>query len=216
MSKIFLKYLYIKTLLNQKVFRDGSFPYKNYHKLTEYVEKYSIQNALECGTAVGLTAASILLGNDNVKLDTIERHRRSIDRARENIKDLEVFLNIFKQKKVNISERVNFVEGLFFDMLEMKTSLIPFYDMIFLDGYVSRYNEVVLLSNHLKAGGIFVVSNIRPEIFKSKMVENFLLNSWDKHDIKMKRSHNLPPKIGEDNNFEFLERVGDTIFVRKL
>ena len=68
------------------------------------------------------------------------------------------------------------------------------YDLIFLDCYISRYNEVVFLSNYLKAGGIFVVSNIREEIAKSLLAKNFLLDT---------------------NNFELLEIADDTIFCKK-
>lgn len=217
MSKIFLKYLYLKTLLNQKIFRDGSFPYKNYNKLTEYVEKYNIQNALECGTAIGLTSAAILLGNEKIKIDTIERHARNINRARANIKRLDI-LN--KNKKEIISEsflnRVNFIEGLYFDVLETPEYKYKKYDLIFLDCYISRYNEVVFLSNYLKSGGIFIVSNIREDMIKSKLAKSFLTGIWSEPDLKMKKSHNLPYKIGEDNKFEILEIVDDTIFARKI
>lgn len=184
-SKLKLKYLYWKTRLHQKIFRDGTFPFKYYDKLSHYVEKYKIEQALECGTAIGLTAIAIAIGNKKVKLDTVEKHKRNLDKSKQNIQ------KFFP----NIMSRINFVEGRYFDVLETGELKDKKYDFIFLDAYISRYNEVKFLSERLEKGGIFVVSNLRDHVPKSVEAKNFLM---------------------DQNHFEFLEIVEDTIFVRKL
>jgi predicted O-methyltransferase YrrM len=176
--------LYNKTLEHQKEYHDGTFPFKNYLKLSEYVEKYKVTSALELGTAIGLTAAAIVLGNDYVNLDTMEKHERNIDKARGNV----------KASGDQVISRINFIEGRYFDLLESDEYKLKRYDLIFLDAYVSRYNEVKFLTDYLNPNGIFIISNLRKEIPKSLTAYNF---------------------ICDDSVFEVLEEVDDTIFVRK-
>ncbi|MDQ5957048.1 MAG: hypothetical protein QG614_19 [Patescibacteria group bacterium] len=180
-----LKYLYYKTRVHQKIFRDGTFPFKFYDKLTEYTKDYNSKKALECGTAIGLTAAAIVLGNKDIQLDTLEKHERNINKSKSNIKKL------FPK----LQSRINFVQGRYFSILETGILKDKKYDFIFLDAYISRYNEVKFLSERLEAGGILAVSNLREHVPKSLEAKNFLLN-------------------GEC--FEFLELVDDTIFVKKI
>jgi predicted O-methyltransferase YrrM len=194
-NNFYLKYLYFKTRLHQKIYHDGTFPFKYYSKLTAYVKKYNIENALECGTAIGLTSMSILMGNNKVKLTTIEKHQRNINKAKSNFVPKYYFTN----KKVKIFDfedkykRCNFICDRYLDFLE-KQENIKKYDLIFLDAYVSRINEVKFLSNYIQSGGIFIISNIRENIPKSLQARDFI---YDK------------------NHFEILERIEDTIFAIK-
>lgn len=203
--KIYLKYLYYKTIIHQKIYKDGTFPFKYYDKLTTYVNKYNVSNALECGTAIGLTAISIAIGNDNVKLDTIEKHQRNIEKAKNNFNIQKGVLSkfIFNNKIINNKlrsalYRVNFICDRYLNVLESSTHLsdetiIKKYNLIFLDAYVSRINEVKFLTNYLSDNGILIVSNIRENIPKSLEAKNFLLSE----------------------QFELLEICDDTIFVKK-
>ncbi len=180
----YLDNLYEKTLAHQREYHDGTFPFKGYYKLSEYVEKHKVSSALELGTAIGLTAAAIALGNDYVTLDTIEKHERNIEKAKDNVKVL----------GDGIVSRVNFIEGRYFDVLESEEYKYKKYDLIFLDAYVTRYNEVKFLTDYLSPGGIFIISNLRREIPKSLEAYNY---------------------INDDSIFEVLEIVDDTIFARK-
>lgn len=225
--KITLRYIYLKSLLNQKIFRDGSFPYEDYSKLTDYIRKYNVKNALECGTAVGLSAISIMSGNEEVRLTTIEKHKRNIEKARKNIFNFDK-INLYK--KLNFENRIRFVEGNYFKVLEneefekikLSQNQNDKFDFIFLDCYISRYAEVRFLYDYLKIGGVFVVSNIREDISKSVLAKNFLENKilTDEEDIKNinNRHRKFKYKILEEDEkmFEFLEEIEDTMFVRKI
>lgn len=191
MKRLYLKYLYFKTRIHQKIYRDGTFPFKYYYQLSKYTQQYKIKNALECGTAIGLTSISILNGNNEIKLTTIEKHQRNIDKAKSNFNPKflwKYFVNFDNEYK-----RCNFICDRYLDFLEANTD--NKYDLIFLDAYVSRINEVKFLSQYLENNGILIISNIRENIPKSLEAKNFLLNT---------------------NNFEFLEIIDDTIFVKKI
>jgi predicted O-methyltransferase YrrM len=215
--KIFLKFLYIKTKIHQALYKDGSFPYDDYLILSKYIQKYNLKSGLEIGTAIGLTAITCAALNTDFKLDTIEKQKINIGKAKKNIK---LFENVFGflYKNIKLENRISIVEGRMFDVLEssdfMKVTEVKSeknneksevvikknitykkYDYVFLDAYISRYNEVIFLENFLKRGGIFIVSNIRDDFQKSVHAKNFLL---------------------EKERFIFLEKIGDTIFVKKL
>lgn len=187
--KIKLIFLYLKTRIHQKIFRDGTFPFKFYLKLSEYVSLYNTNKALECGTAIGLTAIAIATGNKTVKLDTVEKHNRNLIKAKDNIEAFD------RNNFWNLKERINLVEGRYFDVLETGELKNEMYDFIFLDAYVSRLNEVGFLSQKLNVGGVFVVSNLRLEIPKSLAAYEFLK---------------------DEQKFKFLEEIEDTVFVQKL
>ncbi len=193
--KIELQKLFIKTKEYQEEHTLGAHPFEYYFLLTKYVEKYRLKNGLEVGTALGLTALSSVIGNDNFKLDTIEKHLSSIDIAKENIKSFDTDNN------TDYFSRINFINGRMFDVLDTfhadnnpeKEITKEKYDYIFLDAYVSRLNEVKRLEKYLEVGGIFIVSNIRGE---------------------MKKSHAAKQYLFDTEKFELLELAGDTIFVR--
>ena len=185
-----LKILYLKTYINQTLNHDGAFPFRYYKELIEVCRDRDIKNALELGTALGLTAASFLYKKD-LHLITIEKHARLIEKANKNI------VGIYGEEVLN---RVEFVEGRYFDVLDKwqegdeNKKFDKKFDLVFMDAYVSRYNEVEKFSHLLAPGGVYIVSNIREDIEKSVAAKVFLLKS---------------------GMFEHLKTVDDTIFVIK-
>lgn len=199
----FLRALFLKTKLHQKIYHDGSFPFDYYALLSGYVEKYNLKYGLEVGTGIGLTAISSTIFNDGFYLETIEKQKRNVIITKRNIYFFNLLSKLFISKNSNtINSRVKIIEGRMFDYLDTLHKdnnpdleiVKRKYDYIFLDAYVSRLNEVKRLDNYLEVGGIFIVSNIRGE---------------------MKKSHAAKQYLFDKEKFELLELVGDTIFVRK-
>lgn len=183
-----LKLLYFRTYLFQIFNRKGIFPFPYYMELAEMVGKYDCKNILEIGTGLGLTTSAMLGMNKNIKVTTLEKDFFILSKAKANIKNI-VGEEVFKN--------VTFVNERYFDWLEKiqkDKHIKESFDLIFLDAYISRYNEVWQIAELLKIGGVFVVSNIREDIEKSVKAREYLL---------------------DQNKYEHLQTLGDTIFVRK-
>ena len=200
----FLRALFLKTKLHQKIYHDGAFPFDYYILLSDYIEKYNLKYGLEVGTGIGLTAISSAIFNKSFYLETVEKQKRNVIITKRNIYLFDLLLKLFTSKKSNtINSRVKIIEGRMFDYLDTLHKgnnpdleiVKRKYDYVFLDAYVSRLNEVKRLDNYLGVGGIFVVSNIRGDMKKSHAAKQYLFNK---------------------EKFELLELAGDTIFVKKI
>ncbi len=200
----FLRALFLKTKLHQKIYHDGAFPFDYYILLSDYIEKYNLKYGLEVGTGIGLTSISCTIFNKSFYLETIEKQKRNVIITKRNIYLFDLLSKLFISKNSNtINSRVKIIEGRMFDYLDTLHKdnnpdleiIKRKYDYIFLDAYVSRLNEVKRLDKYLGVGGIFVVSNIRGDMKKSHAAKQYLFNK---------------------EKFELLELAGDTIFVRKI
>lgn len=192
MQNIKLKILYWRTYLFQIFNRKGIYPFEYYEELASVVGEYKCKNVLEIGTGFGLTSSAMLLANKSAHITTIEKDFNFLEKAKKNI------FNICG----DVSDRVTFVNERYFDWLENvqkqntkeRVSFGNSFDLIFLDAYISRYNEVWQIAELLNIGGVFVVSNIRQGIEKSVLAKQYLLDA---------------------NKYEHIQTLGDTIFVRK-
>lgn len=181
-----LKILYFKTLINQMLNHDGAYPFEHYLELLNICKERDIKSVLELGTALGLTAATFLQKKD-LRLVTIEKHARLVDRAKRNV--------AYAVGREAL-DRVEFIEGRYFDVYEAWKSegLSKSFDLIFMDAYVSRLNEVEKFAEMLNPKGVYVVSNIREDIEKSVAAKVYLLKG---------------------GKFEHIKTIDDTIFVIK-
>lgn len=111
------------------------------------IKSADIKRILEIGTAIAYSALlfSEAMGEDG-HVTTIERNKKMIPLARENI------------KKAGKTENIRLVEG---DATILLRQMKDKYDLIFLDGAKGHYKNLLNGSiNLLKSGGIFVSDNI--------------------------------------------------------
>jgi predicted O-methyltransferase YrrM len=102
---------------------------------------------LEVGTAIGYSAIlfSRFLAKDG-RIDTIDRHERMIEKAKENI------------KKAGLDNIINIIMG---DAMEVLACLDKKYDMIFLDAAKGQYPEFLPhCLRMLENGGLLVSDNV--------------------------------------------------------
>lgn len=105
---------------------------------------------LEVGTAIGFSA--ILMGeysSEDCKITTIEKYKKRIPIARENI------------KKAGLEHKITLLEG---DALEVIKGLDGTYDFIFMDAAKGQYiNFLSSLMRVLEPSGILVSDNVLQE-----------------------------------------------------
>lgn len=186
MFKLKLKLLYFKTYLYQIFNKMGVFPFEHYMYMANLAHEKKCKNILEIGTGLGLSTSSLLMVNKHANVTTIEKHPEILKKAKKNI------FNICG----DVSERLTMINERYFDWVDRYIAEPDFkkFDFIFLDAYVSRYNEVERLGKLLAGGGVFVVSNIRTDMPKSIMAKEELLYS---------------------GKYDFIKMLGDTVFVIK-
>ena len=115
---------------------------------------------LEIGTAVGYSAIRFSRYlNDNGFIDTIERDKKRVEEARQNIKDL------------NLEEKIHIYEG---DALEILPTLIGPYDVVFIDAAKGKYP--IFLSEALRMlnnNGIIIADNV--------LYKGYVMSDYNKH-----------------------------------
>lgn len=165
----------------------GVFPFEHYMYLANLAHERGCKNILEIGTGLGISSSAMLMMNPDAKVTTLEKHVEILKKAKKNI------FNICGQ---GVADRVTFINERYFDWLDTYLAQDDFkkFDLVFLDAYVSRYNEVERLGKVLADGGLFVVSNIRTDMTKSIMAKEDLLYS---------------------GKYEFIKMLDDTVFVSK-
>ena len=134
--------LFEKSRANQRAFRGGAYPYKqwNYlHLLTKIAKPPKI---LELGTGIGLTAIGMKLASPTSQIDTIDMNTRNLIIARQNALEFDC--------------QINFIHNNFKDGLEF----LEEYDLVFFDGFEANLSDFTMLENHLKIGGLMVCANI--------------------------------------------------------
>lgn len=105
------------------------------------------QKILEIGTAIGFSAAVMLLcGNENSKIYSIELDENRYILAKQNL------------KQMGLLKRAELFLG---DATEIIPNLTGSYDMIFVDGPKGQYiNFLPYLLNVLNCGGLLVCDNV--------------------------------------------------------
>ncbi len=139
--------------------RCGGYPYLDYAKLFEIVEKGQYKKILEVGTGIGFSALVMhLAGADMV--DTIDRNKEHID----------FFKNYLESE--GIADEVNPVKGKAHIVLkDFKTDE---YDMVFFDGYAPQITQGVEFLRMLKKDGLLVSANSHLEGAYKKEYIDFL------------------------------------------
>lgn len=165
--------------------------------LLDYIEKYSIRNILEIGTAVGYSAIKMCLVHPDITVVTIER-----DESRY----LEALKNI---KSVGLEDRIQLLYHDAFDV-----SLDEEFDLIFIDAAKAQNQKFFeKFEKNLKANGTIITDNI-------------YFHGLVKKDIEKIQSRNLRQMVRKIKQYiSFLEenpsyrtrflKIGDGIAVSK-
>ncbi len=122
----------------------SAYPYEDYIKLFEIVEKSKPAKILEIGTGMGFTAVIMQLANPESLVETIEKDQSHCDTAKKFIYDQGLSGRIIVQNE--IAEL-------------LLPELNPFYDLIFFDGYQIHYEFLPHYLRLLRKGGILVLGN---------------------------------------------------------
>jgi len=164
--------------------------------LIKYINKNSIKNILEIGTAIGYSAINMVLIDEDITVTTIEK---------DETKYLEALKNI---KKLDLDKRINLVLG---DALDI--FIEQQYDLIFIDAAKAQYiNFFNKYKNNLKDNGTIITDNINFHglVNQNKEIENKNLRSL----INKIRDYIIFLK--EHNEFETkFYKSGDGISVSK-
>ena len=116
----------------------------NYLLLT--VTAFRPKRILEIGTAVGLSAAAMLLACPDAKITTIELEEDRYLEARENF------------KKLGVENRVNSYLG---DAFEVLTMMDGEFDFVFLDGPKAQYEKYLFdLKRLMKKGALLFADDV--------------------------------------------------------
>ena len=152
---------------------------------------------LEIGTAVGYSAICFSeFLTDGGKIDTIERDKERIEKAKKNIKE------------IGLDRTINIYEG---DAVEILPTLNEKYDMVFIDAAKGKYpfflKEALRMLNQ---GGIIFADNI--------LYKGYVMSDYNKHKQRT-AVRNLREYIKEVTENENLEteilEVGDGLAISK-
>ncbi len=103
------------------------------------------ERILEIGTCIGYSALVMSAVCPNVHIDTIDRYKYMIDRAKENFKAFN-------------AQNINLLEG---QASEILPTLKEKYDMVYLDAAKGQYpNFLPYCIDLLKEGGLFIADNV--------------------------------------------------------
>ncbi len=122
----------------------SAYPYENYQRLIDVVNKYGAEKILEVGTGMGFTSTAMALQNEKIHVDTIEK----------DAEHLKIAQNFIKSN--GVEDRVNVIEGVAETVL---AELPSGYDLIFFDGFQIHYEFLAHYERLLKAGGILFLAN---------------------------------------------------------
>ena len=133
----------------------SAYPYEDYERLVEAVNKFGAKKILEIGTGMGFTAAAMALQNPSIKIDTLEKDPEHATLAKQ-------FL-----EGQGAGKQVKVINGVAEEVLSTFQSG---YDLIFFDGYQIHYEFLPHYLRLLKPGGILFLANNH---LQSKTSEQF-------------------------------------------
>jgi len=112
--------------------------------IKKLIKTYNIENILEIGTAIGYSAISFALVNENIKITSVEKDQARFIQAVKNV------------KKFKLSDRIELV---FNNALEI--SLNKKYDLIVIDAAKAKNTDLFQkFQTNLKKGGVIITDNI--------------------------------------------------------
>lgn len=165
--------------------------------ILNYIKENKVKKILEIGTAIGYSAISMALIDENIKITTIERNKEMFSLAKKNVKDF------------NLEKRINIIYA---DALEAEIK--DKYDLIFIDAAKAQYIKFFeKYKSNLKENGAIITDNL-----------NFHGLANNPEEI---HSKNLKALVRKINNYkEFLKenkefktnfyKKGDGISVSKM
>ena len=165
--------------------------------ILNYIKENKVKKILEIGTAIGYSAISMALIDENIKITTIERNKEMFSLATKNVKDF------------NLEKRINIIYA---DALEAEIK--DKYDLIFIDAAKAQYIKFFeKYKSNLKENGAIITDNL-----------NFHGLANNPEEIHSKNLKALVRKINNDKEFlkenkefktNFYEK-GDGISVSKM
>lgn len=165
--------------------------------ILNYIKENKVKKILEIGTAIGYSAISMALINENIKITTIERNKEMFSLAKKNVKDF------------NLEKRINIIYA---DALEAEIK--DKYDLIFIDAAKAQYIKFFeKYKSNLKENGAIITDNLNfhglannPEEIHSKNLKALV-----------RKINNYKEFLKENKEFKtnFYEK-GDGISVSKM
>lgn len=161
------------------------------------LKKLKPSKILEIGTATGYSAIcfSRYLQQDG-KIDTIERDKERIKKAKENI------------KKMNLEEKIQIYEG---DAVEILINLQEEYDVIFIDAAKGKYPFFLEQALRLiKKKGLIIADNI--------LYKGYVRSDYNKHKQRtaVRNLREFLEKIEKDPRLKTeIVEVGDGLSISK-
>lgn len=145
MNKKILQEIFLEFLQHRSDHKCGAYPYEQPEILIEAIKKIKAKRILEVGTGLGYAALCMALSDKSVHIDTIDQDQLHITLAKESWERLGV---------VNSMIQFNGKAEIFLP------TLLPFYDIIFFDGYVPQRKFFIEFERLLKKGGILITANL--------------------------------------------------------
>lgn len=165
--------------------------------ILNYIKENKVKKILEIGTAIGYSAISMALIDENIKITTIERNKEMFSLAKKNVKDF------------NLEKRINIIYA---DALEAEIK--DKYDLIFIDAAKAQYIKFFeKYKSNLKENGAIITDNLNfhglannPEEIHSKNLKALV-----------RKINNYKEFLKENKEFKtnFYEK-GDGISVSKM
>lgn len=165
--------------------------------ILNYIKENKVKKILEIGTAIGYSAISMALIDENIKITTIERNKEMFSLAIKNVKDF------------NLEKRINIIYA---DALEAEIK--DKYDLIFIDAAKAQYIKFFeKYKSNLKENGAIITDNLNfhglannPEEIHSKNLKALV-----------RKINNYKEFLKENKEFKtnFYEK-GDGISVSKM
>lgn len=165
--------------------------------ILNYIKENKVKKILEIGTAIGYSAISMALIDENIKITTIERNKEMFSLATKNVKDF------------NLEKRINIIYA---DALEAEIK--DKYDLIFIDAAKAQYIKFFeKYKSNLKENGAIITDNLNfhglannPEEIHSKNLKALV-----------RKINNYKEFLKENKEFKtnFYEK-GDGISVSKM
>ena len=165
--------------------------------ILNYIKENKVKKILEIGTAIGYSAISMALIDENIKITTIERNKEMFSLAKKNV------------KYFNLEKRINIIYA---DALEAEIK--DKYDLIFIDAAKAQYIKFFeKYKSNLKENGAIITDNLNfhglannPEEIHSKNLKALV-----------RKINNYKEFLKENKEFKtnFYEK-GDGISVSKM
>lgn len=163
--------LYESALLHREIHKCGAVPYQDGKFLIDFVKSRNIKRILEIGTGVGYSTICLATGNNEARIETIDKDAIHISIAREN------------SEKFGIKDRLTFYSSKAEDIFP---KLNGNYDLIFYDGHTPQKKFVKEFERLLKNGGTLISTNL------------FLSHKSGGGYLKLIKSNNWDTKIEDD------------------